>query len=236
MKKRIVHFITSLERGGAQVVLKAICTLPLFEHHVVYIHDGSYKKELGDLGIQLHQIQGFVTPFDPIFFIRLYLFLKKIRPDKVHSMLWAANWSARIVCRILGLPLVCSLHNNCEQNGMVRNTLEKIMPAYGTMIAVSEQVRQSYIKTIARAPMAVIPNGIQKPKMMQPFTKQHLGLRPDDFIIGSVGRFELVKRYDQLLAAFAQLIKTYPHIRLLLIGVGSLESSLRADVKKNGTR
>ena len=49
----------------------------------------------------------------------------------------------------------------------------------------------------------------------------------DCFVIGHVGRFNVQKNHSRLLDIFAQIAKTDPDARLVLIGVGELEQSVK---------
>ena len=160
-KIRLVHVISSLERGGAQAVLHTIiANLKYADHVVVDFHDGPYRALFERLNIRLYHVQGIFHLFDFVALFRLTKLLYSIKPDQVHSLLWGANCFARISCSLLRIPLVSSLHNNIEQNGSVRIAIEKIVPAYGKMVAVSEQVKQSYISHFGLTPITVIKNGI----------------------------------------------------------------------------
>ena len=49
----------------------------------------------------------------------------------------------------------------------------------------------------------------------------------DCFVIGHVGRFNVQKNHRRLLDIFAEIVKTVPEARLVLIGTGELEQSVR---------
>ena len=49
----------------------------------------------------------------------------------------------------------------------------------------------------------------------------------DCFVVGHVGRFNVQKNHSRLLDIFAQIAKTDPDARLVLIGVGELEQSVK---------
>ena len=56
-KPIILHFISSLEQGGAQAVLyQLVCSMHEYEHQVIFIHGGVYEKRLHDLNVSLYQI------------------------------------------------------------------------------------------------------------------------------------------------------------------------------------
>jgi glycosyltransferase involved in cell wall biosynthesis len=65
--------------------------------------------------------------------------------------------------------------------------------------------------------------------------RRELGLAPDDFVIGHVGRFVPVKNHDLLLRIHAEALRLRPDARLLLIGEGPLDRAIRATARSLGT-
>ncbi len=240
MKKIVlVHCISNLEVGGAQAVLyQLLQRLPehLFEHKIIYFREGPYVEMIKTLGIEMHQIKGALCPYDPLFLYRFFSLIKLLKPDCLHTMLWAANALGRYVAWKYALPLVQVLHNNQDQNGFLRACLDKILPqSTGPIVAVSDGVKESaftHAPWFLKHTICVIPNGIdvfelQKKASAEHITRYELGLDQDQFLIGTVGRFEPVKNYSFLLTAFAVLYDKYQKERLMLIGQGSQESFLR---------
>lgn len=58
--------------------------------------------------------------------------------------------------------------------------------------------------------------------------RSELGLGPANFLIGSAGRLDKVKRFDVLLRAFSVIVRQCPDVRLMIIGDGSLKEELLA--------
>ena len=56
----------------------------------------------------------------------------------------------------------------------------------------------------------------------------------DCFVIGHVGRFNVQKNHTRLLDLFAQIAKSDPDARLVLIGVGELEQSVQEKTRNMG--
>lgn len=236
---RIVHILSSLERGGAQAVLLTIAKARAAQNDqqiVCYFHDGPYRALLHDAGIQTYQIAGLISAYDPLAIYRLYHFLKKFQPDIVHSLLWSANWLARLCCRRLSIACVISLHNNYDQNGIMRNFIDRINSFKGcAIVAVSQQVKKSfYHYQLYDDEILVIENGIAPILPDQKISRHDLGIADDAFVIGSVGRLVPVKRYDCLLDAFAIVHKRYKKSCLLMVGAGPLEENLRNHAQKIG--
>jgi glycosyltransferase involved in cell wall biosynthesis len=57
--------------------------------------------------------------------------------------------------------------------------------------------------------------------------RRELGLSPDAFVIGHVGRFDSVKNHDFLLQIAFELTRKRAGVKLLLIGEGDLRESIR---------
>ena len=124
------------------------------------------------------------------------------------------------------------MHNNIEQNGLVRLALDRITAGQrGELVVVSDGVHNSlkkYAPWLLYRPAQVIKNGIaDQNKEEKGITRESLGLKKSHFIVGSVGRFEKTKNYGLLLTAFALLYDDHEKARLVLVGQGSQEDFLR---------
>jgi glycosyltransferase involved in cell wall biosynthesis len=238
-KTVLVHIISNLGIGGAETVLyQLLCRLDMnqFDHKVIYFHDGPYVQKIRELGIPVYQVKGVVAPYDPLFLVRFFSLIKKLKPDCLHTVLWAANLLGRIAAWKYNLPLVQALHNNQDQNGGLRRFIDRFSPKVpGPIVAVSDGVGESvaaYTPWVNTQGMCVIKNGIdplevQERAALESVKREDLGLLPDHFVIGTVGRFEPVKNYSFLLTAFAVLYDKYRKERLVLVGQGSQEHFLR---------
>lgn len=236
MKKKIhlVHVISNLGIGGAEGILFQLLThldSSEFKHSVVYFYDGPYVEKIKKLGIQTHCVQGLFFTYDPLFMFRFFSLIKILKPDCLHTLLWAANFLGRIVASILKIPHVEVLHNNIEQNGLVRLMLDRMTARQrGELVVVSDGVYDSLKKHapwLLYRPAQVIKNGIGHEQSKAKITRESLGLADGHFVIGSVGRFEPVKNYGLLLTAFALLYDDHRKARLVLVGQGSQEQFLR---------
>ncbi len=235
-KMCLLHMITGLERGGAEAVLYQLLQSldsSEFEHVVVYFYPGPYTQKIQDLGIKTYQISGLLSAYDPFFLYRLFTLIKKINPDCLHTLLWAANFLGRVIASWYGIAHVEVFHNNIDQNGFVRNFLDRLTASkHGKIIAVSDGVAQSlkhYAPWFAGPKVDVIKNGIslKVTEELILLSKEKLGFLRTHFVIGTVGRFEWVKNYSLLLTSFALLYDQHPNARLVLVGAGSQEHQLR---------
>jgi len=235
-KPRIVHFTSSLKRGGAEGILYSLVAglQDSFEQTVLYIHDGPYRHKLDALGIKCIKISGVFHTYDPGIFIRLYRELRRIRPHLMHTLLWAATVTGRVVGRLLAIPVVSIYHGNVDQDGLIRNIADRYTLSLSKNGAVSPGVVKSIHTCLAKVPVMVIPNGIACKELSASVQRSDLGLDRAHFVVGSVGRLVKIKRFDVLLDAFMLIYKAHPEARLCLIGVGPELENLQEQARRLG--
>lgn len=230
---RIVHVISSLKRGGAETVLASLLKHPLcdsIEHHVIYFHDGPLRQQLQKKNIRLYHIR-----YSPLFFFRFLYQMHAINPHGIHALLWFAIVSSSIVGFFLRIPVMAVFHNNLDQNCWYKNYIDWFVLRLVTQyVAVSTSVAQSvcqYHTSIALSAIKIIHNGIDMPQYDYKYEglkcRAQYDIPSDAVVIGSVGRFEAVKRYTWLLDCFATISKSRKDVRLILVGTGSQEQMLR---------
>jgi len=232
---KIVHFTSSLKRGGAEAVLNSLVhgLQGSFDQTVLYIHDGLHRHTLEQQGIVCIQIYGIIGVYDPFFLMRLYKIMHALKPDLIHTLLWAAIVSGRVVGRMLNIPVVTVYHGNLDQEGIFRNTLDQLtMPLSTINCAVSSGVAQS-IKVVSPSQSAlIIHNGIESMYSESSRSRAGIGLTNDQFVIGAVGRLVKIKRFDLLIDAIALIHKKQSNVRLCLIGMGPEFDELHKQVQQ----
>ena len=230
-KNKVLHITSSLKMGGAERVLYQLVKAPLFEHVVFYFHHGPFVERIADLGVRAIRIDGLICRYDPVFFWRLFCAVRKENPDLIHALLWAANIAARICAFLLNKPVITAYHNNVMQDGFIRGLLDRLtLKLSRKHIAVSEAVAQSLYERATWLPatrVQVISNGIAMPPDGLGLQKKDLGLDDDTFVVGAVGRFVALKRFDLLLEVAARCIAQQSRIRVVIVGTGPEEDALR---------
>jgi glycosyltransferase involved in cell wall biosynthesis len=109
-----------------------------------------------------------------------------------------------------------------------------------TFVAVSDDIRQRlerYEGLDARQ-IEVIYNGIAAPAPLsggeRVALRASLGIGRDDFVIGTVGRFDSIKNLPMLVGALASVGAQMPRVRGLLVGDGPVMASIRGLVASTG--
>ncbi|MFY8200933.1 MAG: glycosyltransferase, partial [Pirellula staleyi] len=94
MKLRVCLVIPTLDQGGAEKQLTLLAR-GLKRHEiepivVVLTRTGPRERELVDNGIEVHHVNKRLK-LDPFAWLRLRGLLKKLKPDVVHTWIFAAN-------------------------------------------------------------------------------------------------------------------------------------------------
>jgi glycosyltransferase involved in cell wall biosynthesis len=105
-----------------------------------------------------------------------------------------------------------------------RTRMERQAPAIHHVVAVSNRVQQTVCNGFSST---VIPNGVDPLDLARSRPRHEvrssLGFRPDDFVLGFVGRFSFEKNPFAVIDAVAQLPL---HFKTLFVGFGPLRDEL----------
>lgn len=158
------------------------------------------------------------------------------------------GWTARRLARRLGRPLVFTYHTRYDKYAHYvpfrRNLVEaaavwwscRFAALSDLVIAPSARIRDMLQERGVRAPIEVVPTGIE----LDHFTpgdrgaaRAALGLPPDDLILLYVGRLDQEKSVERLLTAFEEVAAVIPTARFLLVGHGTEAGSLRDQARRS---
>lgn len=246
MKKPIIlHITPSLMIGGAEKLLLNLLTnfqnnpQNVYEHQVVYFQAGPLLAQIQALGIKTYQISGLVKYCDPICLVKLFLLVKKIKPYKLHAMLWSANFYTSIVGKLLNIHTICAIHSyhnngNIAQDSFIKLKLDQIMLRLThKIVIVSPNIAQ---KIIHQNKLFTINNGVNIPNKLINKTlvsaREFNTTRP--FVIGHVGRFVPVKNQILLIKALNLIKHKLPNFKVIMIGDGELKNELQALAQDSG--
>jgi glycosyltransferase involved in cell wall biosynthesis len=101
------------------------------------------------------------------------------------------------------------------------------------VVAVCEAARSRFVgeRIVPQNLISVIYNGIPaintNPNGKTSDTRKKLSLPLEGPIVGSIGRLNVVKDYDTLIRAFAEVLKAYPTAKLVIAGNGPEKDNLQ---------
>lgn len=218
------------------------------------------KSELNDRvlrlpGLELKFLYGYVlgTPFQ----ISAYNIIKSLELDIIHAHTeFSIGIFARICSRLLSIPLISTYHTTYEDythyvnlinsdiiDNMAKTVVAKLSKLYGDssieVISPSEKTKEMLLRYDIRSDIHVIPTGldlkrfnvnnrdINKVKEI----RDKYGILDDELFVISLGRIAEEKSIDIIIDAFKYVKEDNIKAKLLIVGSGPEEDSLKKQVK-----
>ena len=226
-------------------------TSPWLQHDVISLTThGEIGARLTQAGISvraLGMVSGF---FAPVALLRLFLLLRRDRPDIVQTWMYHADLLGGVAARLAGIQTVLWGVRTSDITkggaGFTRGIrwlcarLSWIVPK--RIICVAEAARQLHIGVGYREDiMMVIPNGLDVEQMIAtPSTAVSLRAEKlipfDALVVGMVGRFNAVKGQQNFVKAAGLIALRNTNVRFLMVGHGCDEfnSVLAGWIAKTG--
>ena len=232
---KIVHVITGLNIGGAEVtMIKLIKQLHNENtHFVINLNKpGVLNRELNALNVEVFNLC--INPVlpNPIKMLSLISHLKKIQPDIIQTWMVHADFIGGVAGKVIGVPVVWNLrHTKVNSSSKAYKTrllvivcalLSKIIPSL--IISNSKSGKQFHVeKGYSLEKIEVIPNGFDvdlfKPDVSsREKMRGELGIRSDITVIGLIGRYNELKDHDNFIQAASLIDKKDKNIKYLLCG------------------
>jgi len=243
---RICQVLHGIVGGGSeQVVLNYCSRMKNVKVDLLYQYDPNPQilERFNDVGINCIRIPDKVH--HPIaHLLTMYRIFKKGKYDVVHSHLdWFLNASAMLCAYFARVPKRFAHHHQVYNP---KNPLLKLLCALlrvpnrmfathwlacGNEAAVDgwggNAVKQGRIIIL---PNAIDPERFKFDVAARAKIRQQYGIADDEFVVGHVGRFFPQKNHAFLIDVFAELVKTKPQSKLLLLGDGPLLDGIREKV------
>ncbi|MEM9773560.1 MAG: glycosyltransferase [Chloroflexota bacterium] len=178
---------------------------------------------------------------------RYYWLVKKEQPLLIHSSLFHANITSRLIGRLAGVPRLVSWRQNVELGSNLREQINRLTTeADDKVVAVCIPAREAEIKrgNVQPQKVVVIPNCVDVELIKQQIEgvdgaelRSSLEIAPDEKVLLSIGRLHPQKGLHHLLDAFALIIEKEnvpSDLRLVLVGEGPLENELKEQAQRLG--
>lgn len=229
------------------------------EGHNVYIFtttDPKVDKHQFEPGIFRFASVPFVSFTDRRIAVRgmfkAYKIAKDLNLDIIHTQTeFSLGWMGKTVAKALGIPCLHTYHTMYQDylhyiaNGHIlkpRNVKQFASLYLNHMtgiVAPSERVLRTLDSYGVKAPMRVIPTGINVTRYQHqdlPETtlqlRQKLGYEEDTPVLLSLSRIAFEKNIHELIEALPSILERVPKAQLLIVGDGPAKESLEQEVTK----
>ncbi|MFN8522547.1 MAG: glycosyltransferase [Chloroflexota bacterium] len=173
---------------------------------------GAVATEIEAAGVPLHLVTGKPGPRDPRAFARLVRLIRDRRPDVVHTYLLAACIYGRLAAMIARVPVIVASEQNVYRQKARRHAIMERALAVGThrIIACCDTVARHYHEQtgVSSQQIATVYNAVRFPaspgQAARRAARGSLGISPDSFVIGTLGRLTEQKGHDILVDAMAR--------------------------------
>lgn len=225
--QRVVLVIPTLDESGAEKQLTLLaCGLPRdrFDPHVIALtRGGPYESVLKAAGIPVTVI-GKRWKADVGAYFRLKRMLTQLRPDLIHTWLFAASTYTRLALgKRPACPVIVSERCVDSWKSPWQLRLDRwLAPRTACIVGNSASVTEFYQKQgLPAERLRVIPNGVAAPSSCGGVSlRQELQLPDDAFVAGYVGRLAVQKRVNDLVWTVETLRQIRPQFHLVVIGDG----------------
>jgi L-malate glycosyltransferase len=241
----VCHIMTADLWAGAEVQLATTASYlvdrPDVRLSVVLMNEGQLASELRRLGIDVTVVdEGRHNAVHLLVF--LARFLRDNRIDLVHTHRYKDSVLGTIAAKLAGVPFVVrTVHGLREPMSgwqhlkfRVYETVDRVtlLSLADLVIAVSKQMEETLRRSGYRPTMLThIHNGIdlhsvaagRAPREI----RRELAIPEDALLFGTVGRLSPVKDHAAFLEAAAEIRRTRPDARFVIVGGGPLERELR---------
>lgn len=241
---KVLHLITTLDRGGAQTMLVRLLThmdRSRFAPVVVTLIDGgSCAAALMAAGIPVHglgmrrQLGMRRAAVSLAALLRLRRLIRSEQPALLESWLYHADLMALAASLLTGVPIVwnlrcahMALEHYSRQVRLVRRALAWASGYPAAILANSEAGRR-YHAALGYHPRRweVVPNGFDT-DLFRPdaarraAARQDLGVAPAQVLIGMVARVDPMKDHDTFLEAAVLIAEARADAAFVLVGAGT---------------
>ena len=172
----------------------------------------------------------------PITFIRLVIFLRKVKPDVVLTSLYQADVLGIFAAWITGIPKRILIQHDIQRLGFFRKYLKRWLALrLATQIVAVSKVVKNFLISSLRVPenkITVIYNGINIAK----FEKAVKPSVEKEIVFGIIGRLEPVKGHKLFLQALKILHKENLAPKVIFAGDGTEKKALEKYIQSNSLR
>jgi glycosyltransferase involved in cell wall biosynthesis len=252
-KTRILHVITGLATGGAEIMLLKLLSANRNSHcqAVVSLKDeGTMGPRIKELGVPVYSLGLRPSPPNPFRVFSIKSIVRQFHPDIIQGWMYHGNLAASFASLTSqhAVAVLWSIHQSLDDlntqrlltRGVIRIGSSLSRYADGIVYVSRRSAKQHQAFGYRPKKQVVIPNGFEC-QVFRPNSsareqlRAELGVAHDAILVGLIARYHPVKDHAGFLAAARLVGQQYPKARFVLVGSGVDEQEpLFAKVQQDG--
>jgi glycosyltransferase involved in cell wall biosynthesis len=243
---KVLHVITGLEAGGAEIQLAMLLRHTRHDSDVVTLYNpGPVADQIRADGTSVRDL-GMRRNTELGALLRLRSIIAAGRYEVVHAHLYRSQIYARPAARLARTPVVVTTEHSIGETHIERREMTAgVRGLYlaselfsDATIAVSEVVRDRLIRWgVPARKITVIPNGMETAALAfdpaaRERAREQFGIAPDTYVIGALGRIDENKRVELTVEAAAPMLGD--RCKILVIGRGDHRAEVEATAARLG--
>ncbi|MBN2301674.1 MAG: glycosyltransferase family 4 protein [Lentisphaerae bacterium] len=240
----VLHVVNAFDVGGMENGLVNVINYSrqtTFQHSVCSLTTEGKMKERVVPDVNYYALNK--VGVERFLFVKMRTLLKKSKPDVVHIRGWGPFFDTIVSTMFLprAPKVIFSFHGMSYgeyispkkfSDVIKENLLWRVNQIMTLNTSMSQYLCSRY--HIRKDSIKIIGNGVDA-AIFSPYTpnqiaiaelKRALGIRKDDFVIGTVGRLEQIKNMKFLINACSGLKEKIPGVKLLIVGEGTEQKDL----------
>jgi len=214
----------------AERVAVSVCYLRS-DHDPRYVVDRRAREH----GVDYHEVRE-RHALDPRSWFQVRQLVRALGVDVIHAHDYKANGLAVALAHAEGIVALSTAHgwtgHSARERYLYYPLDRRVLARFPRVIAVSSEIRDTLVRAgAAPSRVTVLLNGIdperfRRDRRLTAVVRRELGLAPNEWVIGAVGRLEPQKNFPLLLRAVHTLGVRHGRLRLVIAGEGSARPGL----------
>jgi glycosyltransferase involved in cell wall biosynthesis len=243
---KVLHVITGLDAGGAEIQLALILKYTRHDTDVVTLYNPGPVADLIRTGGTSVRDIGMRRNTELSALLRLRSLIAEGRYDVVHTHLFRTQIYGRPAAWLAGTPVVLTTEHSIGETHIERRKMTSAVRGLylaselfsDATIAVADVVKERLIRWgVPARKITVIPNGLDVGALaFEPAARQRVreqfGISPETYVVGALGRLDPNKRIDLVIEAALPMLGE--RCKILVIGRGEDQARVEAAVSRLG--
>lgn len=232
--RKILFYINTLERGGAERVLCNLANQFIKKGYITFFVTSYWTKDEYQLdenveryNLDEHNRENFLSK-NVIRIKNLKKIIKKVKPDVIISFLPESIFRVILVTMTMHIPIVISVRNDPQKEYACRSykLLARMLYMKADWIVFQTEEAKKWFSPKIQKKSSIILNQVDE--------KFFMSKKEDEEYYCALGRLVEQKNYPMMIKVFSKFVSKYPSEKLYIYGEGILKKELQKLIKIQG--